>query len=258
MKYFLVSILVLVGVVSYSQIEETPEIGPIKNSLGAEHRIENFRSSNFVITYRRYFESPYNFKASLNVGGRNNSDGTLINGDLMVHETNDSLIPLVGISDRDYYRNAYQRLELGIEREFSLWNLNFIVGVDGFIGHLVSNEGNIVWQAEEGVVEQDGIFYKQYQVVNIFGSQSDNTLNQLDAQRNYLLFGGNINFGLKVNFSEKVYATGFTSYRIQQNLLMREENSYSSEQYKEYLPARVGGNSTDSRWFYSIGLHYKF
>ncbi len=258
MKKFLAISFAFISINSFSQTGENYVLNPTKNSFGLDYRFENFRGPNIGLTYRRYFESSYNLRANFSLGSNDNFSGFWNNGNLLIHETNDSAIPLIGVHPNNSRSTSYQRIELGLEKQLSVWKINFIAGIDLFAGHKVMYEYNSVSQMEEVQTVQNGILYKQYQIVGIDSNIFDNSLNRLDAQQNYLLLGANFRFGTKINLSNRLFTTAFLSYRLEQNLLINERIDYNNETYKEHMPKFSGGNYFSANWFYSIGLNYRF
>lgn len=250
-------LLITFSTLSFSQIEAAPIKKEKKNSVGIEIRNEYGFTPNVALSYRRFFEnSKYNFNANFAIG---QSDRFRYRGDnSKFYRTGDSLIPLIGVSQSNFNSSSYQTLELGIERKIKIWKLNFIAGVEGFIGHRSNSSTGQVYEAELVRTEENGLIYENYE--GKFDSTSLFGLNHLYSNYNSLTFGGNIKIGLVFNVSPRFYLTAITGMRLSSSVLLKQTHDYQSELYKEHLPVYERSKLYYSNfdYFSSIGLNFRF
>ncbi len=263
MKKILVLLIFLSSSIAYSQIEEITKTKVSVNSIGLDYRFEGGLSPNIGITYRRFFkESKYNLRANLSLGGNNlYSDQSwypYTGGNFLIYNTGDSNTPIIGVTETVYQNTAYQRIEIGVEKETRLWRLNFISGLDFTIGHRVSNRYGRITEVELTEVEQNGFKYNQYGPKSSDSTFPNDDLNYLNSTYNSITVGANFRGGFKTNISRRLYATAFIGVRAQGQFLIREKFDFKNESYKDHLPIKQGGNSFNFDTFASLGLHYRF
>jgi len=260
MKKRILFLMTLSATISFAQDEAEASYTRLKNSLGIDYRFESFNDQNIGLTYRRFNSSPYNLRANLNLGSSSfNQIGTLYLGNLLIYETFDSATPFIGVPSISYARSSYQKIELGVERILSVRNLNFIVGVDGTIGHYSTNRYHAVYSVEEVPVTQNGKTYSQYQIVNKDSSTFYSELNSIVEERNFLTLGVNLRLGFKLDLGNRFFATGFMNYNIESKFLVKESDKYKNEDYKEHIPSQATSSRfTSGNFYYTLGLNYRF
>lgn len=244
-------------------IEVFAHLGPdsTTRSLGLEYRFESGYSPNVGLTYKKIRSNPnHSLKLSVFVGSRDLglSNRFLYQGNnMLIYKTKDSAVPYLGVNTNLYGSTSYQRIEIGVERKFSVWKLNLIGGVDGILGHRYYTSYGRVVEAELEQTIQNGIVYERYGIKNQ-DSLLGQDLNYLNTSRNYVTFGVNARLGFLVNISKRLYASAFIGYRFEQRIKVRERFDYKNDQYKEHLPSEKGNDFFSIDGFSSIGVHYRF
>jgi len=255
-KWIIIWAIVLISNFSNSQKSDEFVTKSNENSLGMDFGLGN-GSPNFGITYRRFFsDSRYNFRANFNLGGLNNFHFVGSN-EYLFFQTNDSIIPLIGVSRNRLVSGNYQRIELGIEKTFAVWKLNLIWGGEVTFGHLRRETYQRVVEGGIDTVEQNGYNYFQYGAVfdtlNPLGN-----LNDLNSVYHYFTCGLNVRLGFKLDISPRFYFTSFMTLSSELQMIAQEKYHYSSERYKEHLVVAKGGNFLNFYTSINAGIHYRF
>ncbi|MEN8827754.1 MAG: hypothetical protein ABF264_05220 [Flavobacteriales bacterium] len=236
---------------SYSQIEENQK----KNSFGLDLGIGN-GNPNFGMTYRRFSQdSKYNLRVNFNLGG-NTDYGYYGSNDYMFFNTNDTALPLIGVSRNRGGFGNYQRLEIGVEKSFTVWKLNLIWGVDATVGHRRYEAFQSIIEAGIDTIEENGFSYFDYGAAN--NENPWENINELNTVFNYVTGGVNLRLGFKLNISPQFYFTSFVTLASELELIVNEDYRFKTELYKEHLVARRGGDSFNFYTLLNVGVHYKF
>jgi hypothetical protein len=235
----------------YSQIDQNSK----KNSVGLDFGLGN-GNPNFGITYRRFSsDSKYNLRANFNLGETNNYWNYGLN-DYMFFNTNDTATPLIAVSrNRNGFGN-YQKLEIGVEKLFSVWKLNLIWGVDATIGYKRYETNQNIIEAGMDTIVQNGFTYFDYGVAN--NESPWDKLNEINSVYNYLTGGLNLRLGFKLNISPQFYFTSFVTFASELQLIVKEDYYIKSMLYKEHLVVSRGGNSSNFYSLVNLGVHYTF
>ncbi len=255
-KLALVVFFILVSNYANSQVAEkidTPKVK--KNSFGLDLGLAN-ANPNFGLTYRRFSEdSKYNLRINFNLGETTNNWYYNSNDYLFFH-TNDTATPLIGVSRNNNQYGNYQKLEIGVEKYFSVWKLNLIWGIDATVGHRRYETYQTVIEAGIDTIEQNGFNYFDYGPADNEMFWED--LNNLNTVYNYVTGGVNLRLGFKLNISQQFYFTSFLTLASELELIVKENYYYKSELYKEHLVAARGANTFNIYSLINVGVHYRF
>lgn len=250
----------------FSQYEELPkEEKTYKNSGGIDYRYD-YGYANIGIVYRRKIaDSKYNFRANLYLGeeeGENVSTiiytNTYNTFGMAVVATNDTNYPLLGIREGYESQGSFQKIELGFEREFSIWKFNIIGGVDLSLGHSFRSGSKSLIEAVLYEIDDNGVKYYEFGEREFDSTYFGEPVNTVTVKRNYLSFGIITRVGMKYDFTNRIFATAFIGLRLEKELMISESVNHKNDLFKELLPYNKGFNSVNLNTFASIGLHYRF
>lgn len=249
-KVIVFALVFAISQFGYSQVDENYK----KHSIGLDLGLQG-GNPNFGITYRKFSQdSKYNLRANFNLGETHNYWYNESNH-YKFFNTNDTAVPLIGISKNSNGFGNYQKLEIGVEKSFSVWKLNLIWGVDATVGHRRYQTFQNIVEAGIDTVEENGFTYFNY------GRSTDipwESLNELNTVFDYVTGGVNLRLGFKLNISQQFYFTSFLTLASELQLIVKENYYYKSDLYKEHLVVRRGGDTFNFYSSLNVGIHYRF
>lgn len=256
MKNILSLVFLFTAAISISQVGEEPISDVRKNSFGLDFRSDN-QYVNIGFTYRKFFtDSKYNLRANISLGAKSENNPSF-GRTLQMFETGDTNQPLLGINDSWGTNLAFQRLEIGFEKQLSIRKFNFIGGIDLTVGHSRISGFTTIEPMERVDFNENGLSSFHFRQ-RIPDSLSSGMVNSLSYSLHFLTVGANFRFGFKYDLSERFYATAFIGLRTELELAINESSRYDNQEHKERLSVPRALNTINMAPFSSVGIHYRF
>lgn len=235
-----------------------------KHSIGFDLK-NDYGYPNLSITYRKFIEnSKFNFRGSIYLGGEEGIYPEILtspmyntNG-LPVANVQDSLYSLIGINNNQPLSGSFQKIELGVERQFNLWKFKIIGGIDLTMGHSYRSGYRDIVPAVIYSTFVNGVNYIQFGEKQPDENYDGQPINSLTVSRNFVSFGGLTRLGLRFDLLKRFYATAFVGLRYEQELMVSERVQYKNDLYKHLLSYDPGHNTFNIYSFASIGIHFRF
>lgn len=250
-KIIVFALVFIIFQLGYSQVDENYK----KNSIGLDLGLQG-GNPNFGITYRKFSQdSKYNLRVNFNLG-ETEKYWYYGSNDYKFFNTNDTTFPMIGISRNGGGFGNYQKLEIGVEKSFSVWKLNLIWGIDATVGHRRYETYQNIIEAGIDTMQENGFTYFDFGAVN--NENPWENLNELNTVFDYVTGGLNLRLGFKLNISQQFYFTSFLTLASELQLIVKENYFYKSELFKEHLVERRGGDTFNLYSALNVGIHYRF